>query len=120
MLRRVPARGERQGDRERCPGNAQEAAENQRLLVAVDTEVPGEEQGDDDDHLADGPGHLRLQVVDQDAHENAQDRAGEHRGGHHHALLGVREAEIRGDLHAERAEHHPDHEGEVEIEKCRV
>jgi hypothetical protein len=56
----------------------------------------------------------------RDAHEEAQDRAGEHRGGHHHALLGVCEAQILGDLHAERAEQHPDHEREIEIEKCRV
>jgi hypothetical protein len=44
MLRRIPARGERQGDGERGAGDAEEAAEDQRLLVAVDTEVPGEEQ----------------------------------------------------------------------------
>jgi hypothetical protein len=69
---------------------------------------------DDHDHLTDGAGQLRLQVVDQDAHDDAQDRAGENRGGHHHSLLGVRQAEILGDLHAERAEHDPDHEGEIE------
>jgi hypothetical protein len=84
MLGRIPARGERQGDREGRAGDAEEDAEDQRLLVAVDAEVPGEEQRGDDDHLADGAGQFRLQVVNQDAHEDAQDGAGKHRRGDHH------------------------------------
>jgi hypothetical protein len=66
----------------------------------VDAEVPGEEQCNDDDHLADGTGQFRFQVVDQDAHENPQDGTGENRSGDHHPFLCVRQAEILGDLHA--------------------
>ena len=39
-------------------------------------------------------------------------------GGHHQALLRMRQAEIVGNLYAERAEHDPDHEGEVKIKEC--
>jgi hypothetical protein len=39
------------------------------------------------------------------------------RRGDHHSLLGMGQVEIAGDLHAQRAEHHPDHEGHVEVEK---
>lgn len=46
-------------------------------------------------------------------------RAGQHRGGDHHALFGVRQAEVLGDADPERAENDPDHEGEVEVEEGR-
>ncbi|KFB70667.1 MAG: hypothetical protein AW09_004260 [Candidatus Accumulibacter phosphatis] len=117
MFRRIPARGERQGDRERRAGNAEEAAEDQRLLVAVDAEVPGDEQRDDDDHLSDGASQFGFQVVNQHAHDDAQDGAGKHRRGDHHPFLCVRQAEILGDLHAQGPQHHPDHESQVEVEK---
>ena len=34
-------------------------------------------------------------------------------------FCGMRQAEVLGDLHAERAEDDPDHEGQVEIEEGR-
>jgi hypothetical protein len=81
----------------------------------VDAELPGDEHRGDDDDLADGAGLLRLQMVDQHAHQHAQQRACQHRHGNHEAFLGVCELKILGDLHAERAEQHPHHEGEIEI-----
>jgi hypothetical protein len=117
VLGGIPARGQRQRGGEGGAGNAEEEAEDQRLLVAVDAMLPGDEQRDDDDDLADGAGHLRLQVVDQHAHHQAQQRAGQHRCRDHEALLRMGQVEVGGDLHAERAEDHPDHEGEIEVEK---
>ena len=64
-------------------------------------------------------GLLRRQAIDQHAHDDAQQRAGQHRRGDHQALFGVRQAEVLGDADAQRAEQHPDHEGEVEVEEGR-
>ncbi|MCY1354312.1 hypothetical protein D9M69_406830 [compost metagenome] len=117
VLRRIPLRGQRQGDGEGRAGDAEEQAEQQCLLVAVDAQLPGGEQGGDDDDLAEQAGELRRGAVGQQAHEEAQHGAGEdRRGDHHRALLGA-QPEVGGDLHAERAEHVPDHETQVEIEK---
>jgi hypothetical protein len=117
VLRRIPAGGQRQRHGEGGPGDAEEEAQDQHLRVAVDAELPGHGQGGDHDDLADGAGHLGLEVVHQHAHHDAQQGAGEHRGGHHQALLGVGEAQVAGDLHAQRAEDDPHHEGEVEVQK---
>ncbi len=56
-------------------------------------------------------------AIDEDAHDDAQQRPGQHRHRDHQPLLGVRQAEILGDPDRQRAEHDPDHEGQVEIEK---
>jgi len=63
---------------------------------------------------------LRLvagRMVDQQARDQPQDRAGQHRYGHHEALLGRRQAERLGDRHPQRSQEHPGHEGQVEIEE---
>ena len=69
--------------------------------------------------LADQPGPLRTDAIDERAVDDAQQRAGEHRQRHHQALLAGIEVQIVGDLHAERAEHDPHHEAHVEIKKGR-
>jgi hypothetical protein len=56
-------------------------------------------------------------VIDQHAHHHPQQAAGQHRRRHHQALLRLGEVERGGDLHRQRSEHHPDHEGDVEVEK---
>jgi len=117
VLGRIPARSERQRGSERRAGNTQEETEDQHFGVGMNAGQPGVGHRGDDDDLADDGGLLRRQAVDQNAHDDAQQGSGQHRGGDHQALLGVRQAEVLGDADAERAEDDPDHEGEVEIEE---
>ena len=119
MLRRIPARGERQRGGERCAGNAEEEAEDQHFTVGMDAGQPGVSHRGDDDDLADDRGFLGRQPVDQDAHDDAQQRPGQHRRRDHQTLFGMRQTEILGDADTERAKQHPDHEGEVEVKEGR-
>ena len=64
-------------------------------------------------------GQARLDLVDQHAHDDAQQRTGQYRRRHHQAFLRRRQTQVGSDLHRERAQQHPDHEAQVEIEKCR-
>ena len=58
VLRRIPARGERQRDGERRAGDAEHEAERERALIALDADEPGDGEADDDDDLADDAGEL--------------------------------------------------------------
>jgi hypothetical protein len=78
---------------------------------------PGQDQAGQHDQLADHPGLLGADAVDQHAVDQAQQRAGQHGDGDHQALLGGVEVEVLGDGHAQRAQDHPDHEAEVEIQE---
>ncbi|MNJ59204.1 hypothetical protein D3C77_548750 [compost metagenome] len=80
-------------------------------------QVPGSGEGDDDHHLADQPGGLGRQAVDQHAHGKAQDRPGQDRRGHHQAPLLCTQLQIGGNLHRQRAKQVPDHEAEVEVQE---
>ncbi|MNG05418.1 hypothetical protein D3C84_886080 [compost metagenome] len=59
VLGRVPLRGQWQGDSKGGAGDAEEDAEQQCLLITVYAQVPGAEQSDDDDHLANQAGGFR-------------------------------------------------------------
>jgi hypothetical protein len=98
-----------------CCGGYQ--PQQQYLVEAVDAEQPAGGQPAHDDDLADDTGLLRLDLIHQHAHDDAQQGAGQNRGGHHEALLGGAQAEAVGDLHAQRPQDYPDHEGQVEVEK---
>ncbi|MNG01353.1 hypothetical protein D3C84_843290 [compost metagenome] len=103
MLRRVPLRGQRKRNGEGRAGHAEEQAQQQRLFITVDAVFPGDEQGADDDHLADQPGGLGRQAVSQQAHHKAQDGSGQdRRGDDQPALLGG-QLQVGGNLHGERA-----------------
>ena len=119
MFGRIPARGQRQRGGEGSAGDAEEEAENQHFGVGMHADLPGVGHGGDHDDLTDDRRLLGRQAIDQNAHDDAQQRAGQHRGGDHHALFGMRQAEILGDADAERAEDDPDHEGQIEVEKGR-
>ncbi|MOA03314.1 hypothetical protein D3C78_1228150 [compost metagenome] len=56
VLGRVPLRGQWQGDGKGSASNAEEHTQQQRLFIAVYAQVPGAEQRDDDDHLANQAG----------------------------------------------------------------
>ena len=60
---------------------------------------------------------LGAEAVDQHAERHPQQRAGQHRGRDHQALLGGIEVQVPGDGDAERTKQHPDHEAEVEIQE---
>ena len=64
------------------------------------------------------PVALRADAVYRDAEHDAQDSAREDRHGDHEALLLRCEAERFADLHAQRPEHRPYHEADVEVEEC--
>jgi hypothetical protein len=83
----------------------------------VDAQLPGAEQGADDDHLADQAGGFWRSAVRQDAHQEAQHGTGEDRCGDHHAALLGGQLQVGGNLHAHWTEHIPDHETQIEIEK---
>jgi hypothetical protein len=117
MLRRIPARGQRQRGSEGSAGNAEETTEDQHFGIRMHANQPGIAERDEHDHLTDDRRLLRRQAIDENAHDNAQQRTGQHRHRHHQALLGVRQAKILGNADAERSEHDPDHEGQVEIEE---
>ena len=117
MLRRIPSRRQWQGDGERCAGDAEDDADEENPGKAVDAVEPGDEQADDHDHLADQAGALRLEMIDQHTVDDPDQGAGEHRHRDHQPLLRVVEIEVTSDLDAQRSEHHPDHEGDVEIEE---
>ncbi len=59
MFRRIPLRGQRQRHGEGGASHAEEQAEQQRLLIAVNAVQPGHQQGNDDHALAEQPGGLR-------------------------------------------------------------
>jgi hypothetical protein len=84
---------------------------------AVDADEPDGEHASDHDRLRDQSGAPRLEMIDHHAENHAEHRAGEHGHGDHQPLLRVVELEVARDLHPERPEHHPDHEGDVEIEE---
>ncbi len=88
-------------------------------MEAVDAEEPGDAKTREHQHLADDPGALGAQVVDQQAHEHPQKGACEIRDGHHQALLRRVQVKVGGHQHRQRPQQHPDHEAEVEIEEGR-
>jgi ribosomal protein RSM22 (predicted rRNA methylase) len=63
---------------------------------------PRKGQGGQHDQLADQPGALGPDAIDQDAHEHAHHRARKHGHGHHHAFLGRGQSEVLGDVDAQR------------------
>ncbi|MNT92911.1 hypothetical protein D3C72_2342700 [compost metagenome] len=86
----------------------------------MNAELPGTNQRRYDDHLAKYPGALRRPAIGQQAHEEAQHRAGKDwRGDHQCTFLGG-QLQVGGDLHGQRAEYVPHHEAQVEIEECGV
>ena len=95
----------------------EEEAEDQHFAVGMDADQPGIEHGADDDDLADDGRLLGRQPIDQNAHDDAQQRPGQHRGCDHQTFFGMAEAKILGDAHAERAKDDPDHEGEVKVKE---
>ncbi|MNJ52183.1 hypothetical protein D3C77_475060 [compost metagenome] len=117
VLGRVPLRGQRQRDGKRGAGHTQEYAQQQRLLIAVDAQVPGAEQRHDDNHLANQAGGLGRQAIHQHPHDKAQDGPRQDRRGHHQAALLGGQLQVGGDLHRQRAQQVPDHETQVEIQK---
>ncbi len=119
VFRRVPARGQRQGHREGGAGHAQHHAQQQDVGEAVHAEYPGQAQACQDEDLGDDPGGAGPQVIDQDAHDHAKHGACEGRHRDHQPLLGGVEVQVGGDLDRERAEQHPDHEAQVEVEEGR-
>lgn len=107
------------GPRRRMPGEAEEQPQQQCLRIAVHAQQPGGREGGDDDDLGEDAGALRRPAIGQQAEQEAQYGAGEdRRGDHHRALLGA-QLQVAGNLHPQRAEHVPDHEAQVEIEKRR-
>ncbi|MCY1244460.1 hypothetical protein D9M72_575340 [compost metagenome] len=117
MLRRIPLRRQWQGDGEGGAGHAQQHAEQERLFEAVDAQLPGAEQGGDDDHLAEQSGAFRRPAVRQQPHQEAQHRSGKDRSGDHQGAFLGGQLQVGGYLHGQRAEHVPDHEAQVEIEE---
>ena len=83
----------------------------------VDVRRPEREQAGDDDRLHDDAGQARLEDIGEEAVDDAQRRAGEHRRRDHQALLAGVEMQVLGDEDRQRSEHHPDHEADIEIEK---
>src|ERR1035437_5179314 len=71
VLRWIPARGERQRDRERCPGHAKEHAEDQYLLVARDATQLRAAKSRQYYYLPDQPRLLGFEMVEEDAGDNA-------------------------------------------------
>ena len=63
------------------------------------------------------PASLGPQAIDENAEHDAQQRAGEHGQRHHEAFLRGVERQVRGHLHGEGAEQHPDHEAHVKVEE---
>jgi hypothetical protein len=78
---------------------------------------PGDGETGDHDELAGDGDLLRAEAIDQRAADDAQERAGEHRGADQQALLGRIEMQVLGDRDPQRAEQHPDHERQVEIQE---
>ncbi|MNJ58016.1 hypothetical protein D3C77_536300 [compost metagenome] len=83
----------------------------------MNAQVPGAEQGDDDDHLANQPGGFWRQAIHQQAHDEAQDGAGQDRCGDHQATLLRSQLQVGGNLHCHGAEQVPDHEAQIEVQK---
>ncbi len=80
---------------------------------------PGGQQAGDDDQLRQCAGFLGTDAIDQKAVDEAQHRAGQDRHSDHEALFGGCQAEGPGDLDAECAQQHPDHEAHVEVQERR-
>ena len=63
------------------------------------------------------PDAARLELIDQEAVQHAQQGARQNGDGDHEAKLSRLQMKAVPDLHAQRPEQHPDHERHVEIEK---
>jgi hypothetical protein len=87
------------------------------MLVGLHADNPGGDQAGDDDHLTDGARELGPDPVDQNPVDHSKQCSRQHRQGDHEPLLRRIEPKGRGDLHAQGAEQHPDHEAHVEIEE---
>jgi hypothetical protein len=116
-FRRIPSRRQWQRHRKRCAGDAQDDACEQDPGKALNAHEPDGQQADQHDRLGDQSGEPRLEMIDHDAEDHADHRAGEHGHGDHQALLRVVELQVGCDLDAERSEHDPDHERDVEVEE---
>jgi hypothetical protein len=117
MLWRIPAGGERQRDGEGGTGDAEGEGEQEDFAVAADAEEPSGGKGQDHHHLHGDADAAWLELVHQEAVGHAQEGAREHGHGDHEAELSRLQMQGMPDLHAQRPEQHPDHEGHVEIEE---
>ena len=117
MLRRVPARGQRQGHGEGGSRHAQDQPERQNLTVGMQAKEPGRDEASDDDKLGKDAGLLRTDMIHQNAVDEAQQRASQHGRGHHEALLSRIEVEGFCDRDPKRSEDHPDHETQIKIKE---
>ena len=124
MLGAVPPRRQRQGDGETRARKAQHNADGERAAIGVHAQHITAEQTYDHDDLADRAGLLRSDAIDEQPVDETQDCARERRHRDHQSFLCRRQAHFLGNDRRERPEHHPHHEGEVEIEErgeqCRL
>ena len=119
MLRRIPARRQRQGHGERRPRHAQHDAQAQHLLKGGEATRPDPSEARDDDELAQHARALGSDAVGEQAEDHPEQGARQHGRGDHEALLGGVEVQVSGDLDGQGPEQDPDHEADVEIEKSR-
>jgi hypothetical protein len=117
VLRWIPPRRQGQRHSKGCAGNAEDDTGEKNPRKAVDADEPDGEYAGQDDRLCDQSGAPRLEMIDHHAEDYTEPRAGEHGHRDHQPLLRVVELEVARDLHPQRPEHHPDHEGDVEIEE---
>jgi hypothetical protein len=119
MLRRIPAGGQRQRDRERGSSHAQHDTQHQDLGITVDPMQPGDDRPGKHNGLAQCPGPFGTNAIDEDSVDHTQERSGQDRNRDHQALLRCIEVKFSSDLHAQRAEQDPHHEANIEIEERR-
>jgi hypothetical protein len=109
----------RQSHRKTSAAKAQDHTHEQRRLVVRQSEDVGKSKAGDDNQLRNYARILGTDAVDEQAEDDAQDRSGKNRHCHHETLLLRRKMQSFTDLSSQRTEHGPNHEAEIEVEKCR-
>ncbi len=116
QARRVPAAGERQRDRERGAGDAEQQADGEHLRQRAGGE-PAPQQRQHDDRHRDGADLLRADAVAEQPEHEPEAGGRQQWNSDDDPLLERRQREVLGDVRAERAEQDPAHEADVEVDE---
>ncbi|MGY4419696.1 hypothetical protein ACVWY2_002121 [Bradyrhizobium sp. JR6.1] len=117
ILRRIPAAGLGQGDRERGAADAERKPEQLDRELAGQPEMPDRCGRNDHDELGDDAGALGADDVGENAHRHAQQRPGENGNGDQGELLVHGQVHVARDVDDQRSERDPRHETDVEIQE---
>ena len=118
MLRRIPAAGERQRDREARAGHAEQQTDGVEVPEVM-RELPAEHQRHERQREPDQPGAPAADAIAEDPEHGPEERSAEQRHRDEQAALGGGERELVAQERRQRPEQDPHHEADVEVHQRR-